>query len=147
MKSLGLTLHEAASVMKREFERELRPDGLTLMQWRVLGLLADKAPLTQVSTCSELNASAMTISDLAERLEAAGMITRAPDPHDSRAKVMALTPAGEAQVASVRAVAKGVYDRALVGIPAEEAEVTLRTLTRIIENLDTAKSATKGTGR
>ena len=38
--SLPFMLHTAANLFKREFEQAARPFGMTLLQWRVLGVLS-----------------------------------------------------------------------------------------------------------
>lgn len=136
MTNIGLLLNEAASLMKREFERAARPYKLTLMQWRVLGQLMRAGDMRQNELCAAINASPMTVSDVAERLEAAGLILREVDPEDSRAKRLALTDEGNALVGQMRVVATGVFDKALAGIDPQDIEVLTRSLTQITENLE-----------
>lgn len=136
IKTIGLLLQEAASLTRREFERAARPEGLTLTQWRVLATLG-KHPdgLRQTALGCAINASPMTISDVAERLEAAGLISRGPDPDDSRAKRMEMTAEGEAVLLRMRSIAGEILDIALAGLE-ESAVAQLSTgLRRIVENL------------
>jgi len=136
VKRIGLLLHESATLMKREFERVARPHKLTLTQWRVLAQLHREGDLRQTELGSSLNVSPMTISDVAERLELAGLLLRESDPDDSRAKRLALTDAGIATVVKMRGIADEVFARALDGIPDADVEALTRALSRITENLE-----------
>lgn len=130
-----MLIHETAALMRRRFEQAARPEGLTLMQWRTLGFLSRNGPQKQVALVEALEASPMTVSDLAERMETAGLVTRLPDPSDGRAKVLALTGAGEAKVAAMKAIADEVFADALGGVSDETLAALTRGLGRIKDNL------------
>ncbi len=136
MKSIALLLHESAALMKREFERCARPNGLTLMQWRMLGELSREGSMRQAALIVALNAPAMTVSDVAERMEKAGLILRDADPEDSRAKMVTISPKGEALAAKMRDISSEVFARAFDGVPQEDLDRLLVTLSRITQNLD-----------
>lgn len=135
VQSLGLLLHDAARLLKREFERESRQYGLTLLQWKVLAKLADGDGLSQATLAGLVEASPMTLSDIVERLEGRGLVSRAPDPADSRAKLVSIEPEARVMVARMRGVVTEVYDRALSGIAPDDRAALTRALTRITENL------------
>ncbi|MGX5681785.1 MarR family winged helix-turn-helix transcriptional regulator [Schumannella luteola] len=56
--------------------------------------IATLGPRRPSSLAAYLHVSAPTVSRLVEKLAAAGLVTRMPDPDDSRASLVALTPAG-----------------------------------------------------
>ncbi len=143
MNSIGLMLYETAAMLKREFERSARPYKLTLLQWRVLASLAERDSVTQTDLGAELKAGAMTISDVIERLELAGLVTRETDPADNRAKRVCITPKGSALRLEMRGVAERVYARTLEGIDPADHAATERVLTRIAENLQDRKAPKK----
>lgn len=145
MQGLGLLLHNAANLLKREFERAARPHGLTLLQWRVLGELSRNEGLTQTALGGRLEASPMTISDVIERLEIAGFATREVDPSDSRAKLVAITTKARALVEEMRAVADEVYGKAVDGIDEADRAAMIRALTRIAANLEDTRIKAKDT--
>jgi DNA-binding MarR family transcriptional regulator len=138
-------LHNAANLLKREFERAARPHGLTLLQWRVLGELSRNEGLTQTALGGRLEASPMTISDVIERLEIAGFATREVDPSDSRAKLVAITTKARALVEEMRAVADEVYGKAVDGIDEADRAAMIRALTRIAANLEDTRIKAKDT--
>ena len=145
MQGLGLLLHNAANLLKREFERAARPHGLTLLQWRVLGELSRNEGLTQTALGGRLEASPMTISDVIERLEIAGFATREVDPSDSRAKLVAITTKARALVEEMRGVADEVYGKAVDGIDEADRAAMIRALTRIAANLEDTRIKAKDT--
>ncbi|MDP8920594.1 MAG: MarR family transcriptional regulator [Pseudomonadota bacterium] len=138
-------LHNAANLLKREFERAARPHGLTLLQWRVLGELSRNEGLTQTALGGRLEASPMTISDVIERLEIAGFATREVDPSDSRAKLVAITTKARALVEEMRGVADEVYGKAVDGIDEADRAAMIRALTRIAANLEDTRIKAKDT--
>jgi MarR family transcriptional regulator for hemolysin len=140
VQSIGLLIHNAASLLKREFERVARPHGLTLLQWRVLGQLSHEDGLTQTVLGTRLEVSPMTVSDVVERLEAAGLVVREVDPSDSRAKIVRITPAARVLADKMRVVAAEVYERALDGIDEADRAAMERALTRIASNLEDPKT-------
>ncbi|XDA99205.1 MarR family transcriptional regulator [Sulfitobacter sp. LCG007] len=136
MRSIALRLQETSSLMKREFERVAKPHGLTLTQWRVIGELSRTGAMRQVELGSAINASAMTVSDVADRLEAAGLVVRGVDPLDGRAKTVELSPQGREKLVRMREISAGVFDKALAGIAPSDIEAMTRALARIVENLE-----------
>lgn len=141
MKDVAILLHETSALMRRRFEQAARPEGLTLMQWRTLGLLHLQGPLRQVAIGEAIEASPMTISDLADRLETAGLVTRAADPSDSRAKVLELTAAGEAKVETMRRISEAVFADVFSGVTARESAALRQGLLKIKDNLGGAAPA------
>jgi MarR family transcriptional regulator for hemolysin len=138
VQSLALALHDAARLLKSEFERRARQTRLSLMQWRALAKLAREDGLTQAALAARIEASPMTMSDILDRLERLGYVRREPDPSDSRAKLVWITPAAAPIVAEMRALAAEVYDLALAGISTEDRHKLLEGLRRIGANLETA---------
>lgn len=83
---------------KRSMEETLEEHGLLLGEWKVLGALRrSERPLTstpgELSAQLELSSGAMT--NRLDRLEAAGLIRRLPDPADRRGVLIELTEAGD----------------------------------------------------
>tara|TARA_B100001146_G_scaffold223869_1_gene239714 strand:+ start:1998 stop:2582 length:585 start_codon:yes stop_codon:yes gene_type:complete len=135
-KRCGLLLQEAAALLRREFEHAAGPEGLTLTQWRVMGQLAQHPDgLRQAALGKAINASAMTVSDVAERLEGAGFIRREPDPGDSRAKLVRVTPQGAVLLDRMRETASGILGRALAGLAEDDRTMLADLLGQVIANL------------
>jgi DNA-binding MarR family transcriptional regulator len=67
--------------------------GVTGAQARVVLALAAPAPMG--SLAEQLRCDASNVTGMADRLEARGLVARAPSPCDRRVKVLALTRAGQ----------------------------------------------------
>jgi DNA-binding MarR family transcriptional regulator len=69
-----------------------------------------------------------------DELEAAGLAERRPSPTDRRARVIAVTKAGERKVREAEAIAERVRDDVLSALPEDEREVFLRALMRLVSD-------------
>lgn len=76
-------------------------DSLTLPQFRALVVLASRGPLRLTHLAEHLAVNPSTAMRMAERLVAAGMIDRAPNPENRRESILALTDAGRRVVDQV----------------------------------------------
>ncbi len=137
MQSLGLMLHDAARLIKSEFERRARGHRLSLMQWRTLGALNQNDGMSQVALAARVEASQMTMSDIIDRLEGEGLVRRESDPADKRAKLVWITAAAAPVVEEMRSIATEVYAAALAGIAPEDLDGLTRSLQQIVSNLET----------
>ncbi len=137
MQSLGLMLHDAARLIKSEFERRARGHRLSLMQWRTLGALNQTDGLSQVTLAAKVEASQMTMSDIIDRLESEGLVRRESDPADKRAKLVWITQAARPVVEEMRSIATEVYAAALAGIAPEDLDGLTNSLQQIVTNLET----------
>jgi len=132
---LGYLIHEVARLMKRRFEAEARAHDITLPQWRALAQIAANECITQRAIADRIDTDPMTISGILDRLEKRGLIERAPDPTDSRAKVATLTPAGRHLFDSARAVGFAMYEQALEGVSPEQRSQVITVLEKMRDNL------------
>lgn len=137
MQSLGLMLHDAARLIKSEFERRARGHRLSLMQWRTLGALNQTDGLSQVALAAKVEASQMTMSDIIDRLESEGLVRRESDPADKRAKLVWITQAARPVVEEMRSIATEVYAAALAGIAPGDLDGLTNSLQQIVTNLET----------
>lgn len=133
---LGYLLHDVARLMRRRFEEHARDHQLTLPQWRVLAQLSHNDDLSQVTLAGLVESDPMTLSGIIQRLETRNAVERVPNPADSRAKLIRLTPEGRALVVEMKELAGPIRDHAMAGVSPEDIEATIRTLIRIRENLN-----------
>ncbi len=96
-------LLHAAGAVESYVESKLAPEGLSLAKLAALNRLTDAGdslPLGQLA--DRLACVKSNVTQLVDRLEADGLVTRAPDPGDRRSRLAVLTPAGkEAQARGV----------------------------------------------
>jgi DNA-binding MarR family transcriptional regulator len=90
-------LLHAADALQAHAESKLAAIGLSLPKLAALTVLqqaGESMPLGQLA--ERLSCVKSNITQLVDRLEADGFVTRAPDPNDRRARLAVLTPAGRA---------------------------------------------------
>ncbi len=75
---------------------------LSLAATRLLARLQDNGPTRISDLATQERSSQPTITNHVKRLEAAGLVARATDPHDLRAWMIGLTPAGHERLAELR---------------------------------------------
>jgi DNA-binding MarR family transcriptional regulator len=134
-KSMGFLLHDVARLMRKRFEQHARANnlGLTRSQAAVLGRLSRQEGINQVTLAQLLELEPITLVRLLDRLQAAGLIERRPDPQDRRARSLYLTPRARPLLDRVGALAYDVYNEALAGLSIPERE-------RLVAALETMKS-------
>jgi DNA-binding MarR family transcriptional regulator len=78
------------------------PAGVDRQTYPVLSGLARLGPQSAARLADEIGIDRSGTSRYANRLEAAGLLERSPDPSDGRATLLALTPAGHTAVTGLR---------------------------------------------
>lgn len=128
-------VQDLSRAMKRRFEQAAAEYGLTLPQWRVLGQLTLQDGITQRVLADHSDTDQMTLGKILERLEAKGFVSREPDPHDSRAKIVRLTAAARDVAAASDTVSDAMYAQAMAGVDPADSEALVATLRQISANL------------
>ncbi len=125
---LSALLGRASAAISAEFHEDVRRYRMPIPQWRVLASLSDGDgfSLSELSDLTLLNQP--TITRLVQRLEAKGLLRKAPDAHDGRVLRVSLTKRGRAQVGDLIALAKERQKRILQGLDAETLKASLRYL-------------------
>lgn len=134
-RTLAILIHEVGRLMKRRFEAVASEHSLTLAQWRALGQITKTPGITQVALAAAIEADAMTVSSLLERLEKRGLVVRSPSPGDSRAKCAEVTEAGRELTYLGWQVGSEVFELALADVSAADRDAAIRTLSAIRSNL------------
>lgn len=131
----GYLLHDVARLMRREFDRQIKPLGLTRAQWTALAALFRNDGLTQTELAFLLDMGRAPLGTLIDRLERDGWVKRKPDPDDRRANRVYITKKVKPLLPKLSEVSEQVYHAAVAEIPPQEIEHILRTLSRIKGNL------------
>ena len=82
--------------MFRAVNDEMSGCGLSLARTKVLLRLRERGPVRQSVLAADFGLSPHSITDIVDGLERLGMAERRPDPTDRRAKLVAITDAGQA---------------------------------------------------
>jgi DNA-binding MarR family transcriptional regulator len=145
-KGVGLLIHDVARLLRNRIDQRAQAVGLTSAQWRVLSTVAraefrnEEAP-KQATLAEVMDLEPITLSRLLDRMEAAKLIERRPDPSDRRAHRIHLQEGARPLVAKFRDVASSCLGDALAGVSEEEIDRMTDVLTRIRNNL-TGKAET-----
>ena len=108
--------------------------GLSLARTKVLRRLREQGPVRQSSLAADFGLSPHSITDIVDGLERLGLAERRPDATDRRAKLVAITDAGEVCLS----VANASRERALTRIFGSLSEEDRATLLRLLDRLDEA---------
>ena len=142
-RTLGFVISDVARLMRKRFEQRARAAslGLTRAQAAVLAHLARQEGIKQVRLAQILELEPITLARLLDRLQAARLIERRPDPKDRRAHLLYLTESAYPLLDRIFALAAEVRADALGGIPEADRALLLDMLIAMKANL-TEEAAT-----
>ncbi len=99
------SIMRAQQILIAELDSLLRPYGVTFSRYEALVLLSHSRqgslPLSKVG--ERLQVHATSVTNVIDRLEAAGLVRREPNPRDGRGTLAVITPAGREVVAKATA--------------------------------------------
>lgn len=93
----------------------------------------DGAP-RQTALAEAVGIEGPSLVRLLDQLAAAGLVRRAEDPSDRRAKVLSLTPAGEAAVAAIEAELTALRAGVFAEVRPEDLEAACRVLQAVMRH-------------
>jgi DNA-binding MarR family transcriptional regulator len=131
-------LHDASRALRKRFEQRTSDLGLSSAQWRLLLLVCREPGCAQSRFADALDIEPISVSRLIDRMVSGGWLLRQDDPKDRRVKLVLPTPRALSAYHHIKAIADDVYAEALVGVSATEAQLLIRGLRQIIDNLTDA---------
>jgi DNA-binding MarR family transcriptional regulator len=120
--------------MFRAVNDEMSGCGLSMARTKVLMRLQDQGPTRQSVLAADMGLAPHSITDIVDGLERQGLAVRRPDATDRRAKLVAITEAGEASLD----VANATRERLLTHIFGALSEADRETFVRLLDGLDEA---------
>jgi len=108
--------------------------GLSIPEWRVIAVLGEGVPLTQLAIVGQTVMDKMTVSRAVRPLVGRGVIDRAPHADDRRSQLLVLSDAGRTLYESVAPAALAIEAALLEGFSHEE----IATLNAALEKLEAA---------
>lgn len=133
--TVGFSLHDVARLMKRDFDRRAREQGLTRARWQVLWNLARREGIHQAALADLLNVAPISLTRQLDRLEEEGLVERRPDPGDRRRFRLYLTDRAQPALDNLRKLAEQTRRRTLAGLSREDVEALQRMLSAMRDNL------------
>ena len=97
-----------------------REYGMGFARGRVLWALQESGPIVMRALSQRLGISPRTVTGLIDALEADGWVTRSPHPEDRRATIIAITPAAESALATLREHYEGLAHDLLGDLPDDD---------------------------
>jgi MarR family transcriptional regulator for hemolysin len=131
--NLGWLLKQASYALSTELIAALAPVGVSPRGYHVLvAALTGEHTQTELAEMVGLDKTTMVVT--IDELEEAGLAKRLPSSHDRRARVIAVTEAGERKVAEARDVIARVQDEVLATLPTRERTGLLDALNRLVSD-------------
>lgn len=134
---LSVASNAVSGLIARAYEDRF---GLTIPQWRLICVLAEDGPLSQVSLVTRTGMDKVTVSRAAQGLTKRHLVGRSDHHADGRSHLLALSPEGGHLYAEIAPLALA-YEAALIAGLAP-SEVAL--LKRLLGRLQTAAQALAG---
>jgi MarR family transcriptional regulator, transcriptional regulator for hemolysin len=145
--SIGFLVGDVARLLRRNFNRRAQALGLSQAQWRALAYLSRQQGVSQASLADRLEIQPITLVRLLDRLQAAGLVTRRPDPHDRRAFRLYLTDRAQPLLARVWSIAAQTREQALAGMPIQRQRMLIKSLQHLRQNLLQAEDSATANGQ
>jgi MarR family transcriptional regulator, organic hydroperoxide resistance regulator len=126
----------AAKLMRGAADLALRRHGVHVGQNLVLEVLWERDGLTPGAVAARLHVTTPTVVKMANRMEAAGLLTRRRDAGDSRLVRLHLTDRGRALQLAVERELAALEERATANLTGEERRHLMSALAKIVQNLE-----------
>lgn len=104
------------------------PVEVTLVQHRLLVLLATRGPQSVTAVAAELGVNASNASRVCDRLQRAGLVSRERSAHDARSVRVSLTAAGTEVLGRIHAERRREVRAVLEALPVETSRETVALL-------------------
>ncbi|SFL30754.1 MarR family transcriptional regulator, transcriptional regulator for hemolysin [Bradyrhizobium sp. NFR13] len=130
---LGLLVARLARVWRRKADQTLSAHGLSEATAHPLLILSrgGRENVRQGVLADEMGLEGPSVVRLIDLLAAEGLVERREDPTDRRAKVLHLTPLGEAKAEEIRRVMRRLRADLMKGIGPDELAIAFDVLGRI----------------
>ncbi|MCA1984638.1 MarR family winged helix-turn-helix transcriptional regulator [Nocardioides nematodiphilus] len=128
-----------AALVREVIRREapiLERAGLEMWDYVILVALSEGDAATQRDLAAASGRDKTRLIGNLDRLEATGLVARAPDPADRRNKVVSLTPTGRRVLARCRKDIRAMEDDLLAGITPADREAFVRVLILLGDRAD-----------
>jgi DNA-binding MarR family transcriptional regulator len=119
----------------RIVDQAMSAAGLSLARCKVLMKLREGGSMNQARLAGLLNFAPRSVTDIVDALERDGLVSRAEDEHDRRARVVSLTPAGSEAYEAAQVVRLKAMEEIFGSLTAAQRSALVALLTTIRTNL------------
>jgi len=134
-KSILFQIAKARNILKKEFEKELKPYALSYAHRVILIRLSEQDALTQKELAQDTYFEQSNLTLMLDKLELKGLVKRFPKDNDRRAYLIKITPDGEELIDSLVQMGNNIMEKALRGITQEHKKEYSNFLESIYNNL------------
>ena len=135
-RNFGFLTLDAARLLQDEFNRRVRPLGLTRSQIRVLTSIYRTPGISQSQLTNILDVQKAALGRMIDRLTEKGWVERRQDENDRRVNRLHLTKEVEPLIRTTRTIAADVRKLGLNGINRDDQNKFIDILTKIKTNLN-----------
>ena len=140
-RNIGFLVSDIARLIGVEYNRIMKPMGLTTPQFRMIMQLQRQDGVTQSSLANILAVGKVSTSGLIDRLEQSGWIERRADPNDRRSNLIYLTDKGHTIEARMLDTGKTLTKRTLKNLDSKQRTALIDMLVTVKKNLLDVESA------
>ncbi len=115
------------------FAEETKKFGITPVQYSLLTTLVEHGEMDQNTLALEIGLERTSVAEVLPRLEARLLVERRQSERDKRVKLVRISRKGRALVKRMAESVQQAHDRTIADIPAEQRELFMRQLVRLIE--------------
>jgi DNA-binding MarR family transcriptional regulator len=132
---VGQAYFELHHRLHRLVDQTMSSAGLSLARAKVLMRLCEGGPMNQATLAGLLGFVPRSVTEIVDALERDGMVTRGRDKADRRARIVALTPAGQDAHAAAQITRRKAMDEIFGSLSARERATLAALLSTIRANL------------
>jgi MarR family transcriptional regulator for hemolysin len=132
---IGYLVTDVARLMTTQYNRIMKPTGLTRAQWRVIIQLNRRNGQTQSELAHVLDMGKVSVGGLIDRLEESHWIERRADPKDRRANRIYLTNKADEINDEMTKTGHMLIDQTLRNLSTDERETLINLLIAVKRNL------------
>ena len=134
-RNIGFLVSDIARLIGVEYNRIMKPMGLTTPQFRMIMQLQREDGVTQSRLANILAVGKVSTSGLIDRLEQSGWIERRPDPNDRRSNLIYLTDQAHAIEKRMLDTGKSLTKQTLKNLTPTQRTDLIDLLITVKENL------------
>ncbi|MGI2034838.1 MarR family winged helix-turn-helix transcriptional regulator [Rhizobium panacihumi] len=135
--TLTFLISDSARVLRTAFERRIEQAGLEVTPAEARTLLNVEILKNgrQLDLAARMGIEPMTVCAFLDKLQAADLIERQPDPSDRRAKLVLLTPKSHDLIKRIRHELDELIAQATGGVADADVAIFMRVLETVHDNL------------
>lgn len=130
---MGFWLRLAQQRDLRAFNDRFAEAGVSQLTYSILLVLEANPGCRPAGLAAAIRVRQPNLVEPLDALVREGLVSRAPDPRDGRAQVLALTPGGERRLEEIKAVHAGLIEGYRSALGAEDYAALVELLRRFVE--------------